>query len=81
GTGRRKSSVSSVFIKKGTGNFIVNGLPLEKYLCRETDCMFVKQPLELTNNTDNVDVKVTVKGGGTTGQAGAIRRGVPRALM
>ena len=81
GTGRRKSSVARVFMKKGIGQFIVNGLPLEQYLCRETDCMVVKQPLELTNNTDNFDFKVTVKGGGTTGQAGAIRLGVTRALI
>ena len=81
GTGRRKSSVARVFMKKGTGQFIVNGLPLEQYLCRETDCMIVKQPLVLTGNTENFDFKVTVKGGGTTGQAGAIRHGITRALM
>ena len=81
GTGRRKSSVARVFMKKGTGLFIVNGLPLEQYLCRETDCMIVKQPLVLTSNTENFDFKVTVKGGGTTGQAGAIRLGVTRALL
>ena len=57
GTGRRKSSVARVFMKKGTGQFIVNGLPLEQYLTRETDCMVVKQPLELTNNTDGFDFK------------------------
>ncbi|MDE4944658.1 30S ribosomal protein S9, partial [Francisella tularensis] len=68
-------------MKKGTGLFIVNGLPLEQYLCRETVCMVVKQPLELPNNTDNFDFKVTVKGGGTTGQAGASRLGVTRALI
>lgn len=81
GTGRRKSSVARVFMKKGTGQFTVNGLPLEQYLCRETDCMIVKQPLVLTENTENFDFKVTVKGGGTTGQAGAIRLGVTRALI
>jgi small subunit ribosomal protein S9 len=81
GTGRRKSSVARVFMKKGTGQFIVNGLSLEQYLCRETDCMIVKQPLVLTENTENFDFKVTVKGGGTTGQAGAIRLGVTRALI
>lgn len=81
GIGRRKSSVARVFMKKGIGQFVVNGLPLEQYLCRETDCMVVKQPLELTNNIDNFDFKVTVKGGGTTGQAGAIRLGVTRALI
>lgn len=68
-------------MKKGTGQFIVNGLPLEQYLCRETDCMIVKQPLVLTENAENFDFKVTVKGGGTTGQAGAIRLGVTRALI
>ena len=81
GTGRRKSSVARVFMKKGTGKFIVNGLPLEQYLCRETDCMVVRQPLELTDNVNDFDFKVTVKGGGTTGQAGAIRLGVTRALI
>ena len=81
GTGRRKSSAARVFMKKGTGQFIVNGLPLEQYLCRETDCMIVKQPLVLTSNVENFDFKVTVKGGGTTGQAGAIRLGVTRALL
>lgn len=81
GTGRRKSSTARVFMKKGTGQFVVNGLPLEQYLCRETDCMIVKQPLVLTENVENFDFKVTVKGGGTTGQAGAIRLGVTRALI
>lgn len=81
GTGRRKSSVARVFMKKGTGQFILNNLPLEQYLCRKTDCMIVKQPLELTKNLNDFDFKVTVKGGGTTGQAGAIRLGVTRALI
>ncbi|MDE4976296.1 30S ribosomal protein S9, partial [Francisella tularensis subsp. holarctica] len=78
GTGRRKCYVAGVFMKKCTGQFIVYGIPLEQYLCRETECMVVKQPLELTNNTENCDFKVTVKGGGTTGKAGSIRLGVTR---
>jgi len=81
GTGRRKSSVARVYMQKGSGKFIVNGLQLDQYLCRETDCMVVRQPLELTGNTENFDVKVNVHGGGSTGQAGAIRLGVTRALI
>ncbi len=81
GTGRRKSSVARVFIKKGTGQIIVNGKPVEKYFGRQTSIMVVKQPLVLTNNAELFDVKVTVKGGGESGQAGAVRHGVTRALI
>ena len=81
GTGRRKSSVARVFIKKGTGQIIVNGKPVEDYFGRQTSIMVVKQPLVLTNNVELFDVKVTVKGGGESGQAGAVRHGVTRALI
>jgi small subunit ribosomal protein S9 len=81
GTGRRKSSVARVFIKKGTGLITVNGKPVEDYFGRQTSIMIVKQPLALTNNVEAFDVKVTVKGGGESGQAGAVRHGVTRALI
>jgi small subunit ribosomal protein S9 len=81
GTGRRKSSIARVFIKKGTGQIIVNGKPVEAYFGRQTSIMIVKQPLFLTNNAEAFDIKVTVKGGGESGQAGAVRHGVTRALI
>ena len=81
GTGRRKSSVARVFMKKGTGQITVNGKPVEEYFGRQTSIMVVKQPLVLTNNVELFDVKVTVKGGGESGQAGAVRHGVTRALI
>ena len=81
GTGRRKSSIARVFMKKGTGQIIVNNTPLDEYFGRETACMVVRQPLELTDNTDIFDFKINVCGGGTTGQSGAIRLGVTRALI
>jgi len=81
GTGRRKSSVARVFIKKGTGQIVVNGKPVETYFGRQTSIMVVKQPLVLTNNVEAFDIKVTVKGGGESGQAGAVRHGVTRALI
>ena len=81
GTGRRKSSVARVFMKKGTGQIIVNGKPVEDYFGRQTSIMIVKQPLALTNNVEAFDIKVTVKGGGESGQAGAVRHGVTRALI
>lgn len=81
GTGRRKSSTARVFIRKGSGNITVNGKPLDEYFGRETARMIVRQPLELTEMTDTVDVYVTVEGGGNTGQAGAIRHGITRALI
>ena len=81
GTGRRKSSVARVFIKKGTGRVVVNGKPLDSYFARETGRMVVRQPLELTNNLEAFDVKVNVKGGGESGQAGAVRHGITRALI
>ncbi|NRB25605.1 30S ribosomal protein S9, partial [Shewanella sp.] len=70
-----------VFAKAGTGNIVVNQLPLDKYFGRETARMVVRQPLELVEMTDKLDIYVTVKGGGITGQAGAIRHGITRALL
>lgn len=81
GTGRRKTSVARVFIKKGTGKFIVNGKPLDDYFARETGRMIVRQPLVLTEHLEAFDIKVNVHGGGESGQAGAVRHGVTRALM
>ena len=81
GTGRRKSSVARVFIKAGKGDIIVNGKPIAEYFARETSRMIVRQPLELTNHATTFDIKVNVSGGGETGQAGAARHGVTRALI
>jgi small subunit ribosomal protein S9 len=81
GTGRRKSSVARVFIKKGSGQFIVNGKPLVEYFARETGQMVARQPLALTGNEEQFDIKVNVRGGGETGQAGAVRHGLTRALI
>lgn len=81
GTGRRKTSTARVFLRKGSGNIIVNNKALDEYFGRETACMVVRQPLELTEFVENFDINVTVKGGGITGQAGAIRHGITRALM
>ncbi|RAP59672.1 30S ribosomal protein S9 [Oleiagrimonas sp. MCCC 1A03011] len=81
GTGRRKSSAARVFLRKGNGSIVVNGKPLDEFFGRETSCMIVRQPLELTEMTEKFDIKVTVSGGGITGQAGAIRLGIARALV
>ncbi len=81
GTGRRKSSVARVFLKPGSGQITVNRKPLDVYFGRKTDCMIVRQPLECVEMTDKFDIMVTVKGGGPTGQAGAIRHGIARALV
>ena len=81
GTGRRKSSVARVFIKKGNGNITVNGLALQEYFGRQTSIMVVKQPLVLTQNESLFDIKVNVRGGGESGQAGAVRHGITRALI
>jgi small subunit ribosomal protein S9 len=80
GTGRRKTSAARVFLRPGTGNITVNGKTLDTFFGRETARMIVRQPLELLNVTDKFDILVTVEGGGTTGQAGAIRLGISRAL-
>ena len=81
GTGRRKSSTARVYLTNGNGDINVNKRPLDKFFGRKTARMIVRQPLELMNLTDKFTVNVTVSGGGTTGQAGAIRHGLTRALM
>jgi small subunit ribosomal protein S9 len=81
GTGRRKTSAARVFLRKGKGEIVVNGKTLEQFFGRETSCMIVRQPLELTENISKFDITVTVAGGGITGQAGAIRLGIARALI
>ena len=81
GTGRRKTSTARVFLRPGSGSITVNGRPLDGFFGRKTAQMIVRQPLELMQLASAFDVKVTVKGGGTTGQAGAIRHGLTRALM
>jgi small subunit ribosomal protein S9 len=81
GTGRRKTSTARVFVTRGAGQITVNGNPLDRYFGRETARMVVRQPLEVANVTDQFDVRVTVQGGGGSGQAGAIRHGIARALV
>jgi small subunit ribosomal protein S9 len=81
GTGRRKTSAARVFLRPGNGTITINQRPIEQYLGRETARMIVRQPLELVEMLDKLDVYVTVKGGGEFGQAGAIRHGITRALM
>lgn len=81
GTGRRKTSTARVFLRNGSGNITVNNRPLDVFFGRKTAQMIVRQPLELMNVSDKFDITVTVSGGGTTGQAGAIRHGLTRALM
>jgi len=80
-TGRRKSSSARVFLKPGKGTITVNGRPLDQFFGRKTGVMIVRQPLELVQMADRFDINVTVEGGGITGQAGAIRHGITRALM
>jgi small subunit ribosomal protein S9 len=81
GTGRRKTSTARVFMQSGTGAITINDRSIEQYFGREVARMIVRQPLELVKMTDRFDVKVTVVGGGSFGQAGAIRHGITRALM
>lgn len=81
GTGRRKDAVARVFLKAGSGNIVVNDRPLDQYFSRETGRMIVRQPLELTNHQATFDIMVNVHGGGETGQAGAVRHGITRALI
>ena len=81
GTGRRKSSVARVFIKKGSGKITVNGKDIEAFFGRQTSIMICKQPLFLTNHAETFDVMVNVAGGGESGQAGATRHGITRALI
>jgi len=80
-TGRRKESTARVFLSKGTGKITVNSNPIEKYFGRKTNIMVVKQALNLTETADKTDVRITVKGGGSSGQAGAIKLGIARALL
>jgi small subunit ribosomal protein S9 len=81
GTGRRKSAVARVFIKPGSGQIFVNDKLIDVYFSRETGRMVVRQPLELTGNADKFDIMVNVFGGGESGQAGAVRHGITRALI
>ena len=81
GTGRRKSAVARVFIKPGKGQIVVNGKPVDVFFARETGRMVVRQPLELTKNQATFDIMVNVFGGGESGQAGAVRHGITRALI
>ncbi|MFO0522307.1 MAG: 30S ribosomal protein S9 [bacterium] len=81
GTGRRKSAVARVFISAGTGKFIVNDKPVDEFFSRETGRMIVRQPLVLTNHIGTFDILVNVDGGGESGQAGAVRHGITRALI
>jgi small subunit ribosomal protein S9 len=81
GTGRRKSSVARVFMKKGSGQIVINGKSIDEYFGRQTSIMIVKQPLLLTANDAAFDIKINVRGGGESGQAGAVRHGITRALI
>ncbi|MBQ9579253.1 MAG: 30S ribosomal protein S9 [Ottowia sp.] len=81
GTGRRKTSVARVFLKKGSGLITVNGKPIEQFFGRQTSIMIARQPLVLTDNLQTFDIKVNVHGGGESGQAGAVRHGITRALI
>ena len=81
GTGRRKSSVARVFLKKGSGKIVVNGKAIDEFFGRQTSIMICKQPLVLTDNLETFDVQVNVRGGGESGQAGAVRHGITRALI
>ncbi len=81
GTGRRKTSTARVFLHPGKGNIVVNGRPLDEFFGRKTGSMIVRQPLQTVGLTDKFDISATVVGGGITGQAGAIRHGLTRALL
>ncbi len=81
GTGRRKSSVARVFLKRGSGAIVINGRPIDEYFHRETGRMIARQPLTLTNHAGTFDVQINVHGGGESGQAGAVRHGLARALI
>lgn len=81
GTGRRKSAVARVYIKSGNGAIVVNGKPVDEFFSRETGRMLVRQPLEVTEMLTNFDISANVKGGGESGQAGAVRHGIARALV
>ncbi|WP_153117745.1 30S ribosomal protein S9 [Rhodocyclus tenuis] len=81
GTGRRKSAVARVFLRRGTGAIVVNGKPVDEFFSRVTGRMIVRQPLELVEHTGTFDIQVNVAGGGESGQAGAVRHGITRALI
>jgi small subunit ribosomal protein S9 len=81
GTGKRKSSIARVWLKPGAGNIVINNKSLDDYFGRETSKMVVKQPLELTETVGKYDINVTVRGGGDSGQAGAIKHGITKALL
>lgn len=81
GTGRRKTAVARVFMKSGSGKFVVNGKPVDDFFTRETGRMVVRQPLQLTQHESTFDIMVNVTGGGESGQAGAVRHGITRALI
>ena len=81
GTGRRKSAVARVYLKRGKGNIVVNGKPVDVFFSRETGRMVVRQPLELVEHVNTFDINVNVVGGGESGQAGAVRHGITRALI
>jgi small subunit ribosomal protein S9 len=81
GTGRRKSSVARVFMKRGSGKIVINGRSIDDYFQRETGRMIARQPLEVTNNATAFDIQINVDGGGESGQAGAVRHGIARALI
>ena len=81
GTGRRKSSVARVFLKKGSGKITINGKDISAFFGRQTSIMIARQPLLLTNHAETFDVQVNVHGGGESGQAGAVRHGITRALI
>lgn len=81
GTGRRKSAVARVFMKRGAGAITVNGKPVDEFFSRETGRMIVRQPLALVEQLEGFDIKVNVTGGGESGQAGAVRHGITRALI
>jgi small subunit ribosomal protein S9 len=81
GTGRRKSAVARVFLKPGKGEIVVNGKPVDEFFSRQTGRMIVRQPLQLTDNLARFDIFINVTGGGESGQAGAVRHGITRALI
>jgi len=81
GTGRRKSAIARVFLRTGSGKFVVNDKPVDEFFSRETGRMVVRQPLELTQHMSTFDILVNVEGGGESGQAGAVRHGITRALI
>lgn len=81
GTGRRKSAIARVFMRRGSGNIVINGRPVDEFFSRVTGRMIVRQPLDLVERADAFDIQVNVAGGGESGQAGAVRHGITRALI